>query len=67
MRTGSSAARCPAAAFLRARLHGEPPGVYELIGPTFAELANADDSPTRAARASSSTGAADEIDLLLPI
>jgi len=33
----------PGGAFLLVRLHGEPPGVYERIGPTFQRLAEAAD------------------------
>jgi hypothetical protein len=56
----------PGGRYLRARLRGEPPAVYERIGPTFDEL-------TREARPDASRPSLehyrrhDEIDLLLPI
>ena len=38
----------PGGRYLRTRLRGEPPGVYDLIGPTFEELAKlADVDPER--------------------
>jgi hypothetical protein len=38
----------PGGEFLLVRLHGEPPGVYDRIGPTFEQLARAADAdPSR--------------------
>jgi hypothetical protein len=56
----------PGGRYLRVRLRGEPPGVYERIGPTFAALANA----TRVDETRPSIEfyrQRDEIDLLLPV
>jgi hypothetical protein len=56
----------PGGRYLRARLRGDPPAVYELIGPTFDEL-------TRQAKPDESRPSLewyrrhDEIDLLLPV
>ena len=56
----------PGGRYLRARLRGEPPAVYERIGPTFEEL-------MRQARPDESRPSIecyrrlDEIDLLLPV
>jgi len=56
----------PGGRYLRARLHGDPPGVYEQIAPTFDEL-------TQQAKPDASRPSLefyrrnDEIDLLLPI
>jgi Integron-associated effector binding protein len=56
----------PGGRYLRARLHGDPPAVYERIGPTFDDL-------TRQAKPDESRPSLehyrrhDEIDLLLPI
>ena len=56
----------PGGRYLRARLRGDPPGVYERIAPTFDEL-------TRQAKPDESRPSLeyyrrkDEIDLLLPI
>ena len=36
---GLESGTLPGGRYLRARLRGDPPGVYELIGPTFDELA----------------------------
>jgi hypothetical protein len=63
---GLESGTLPGGRFLRARLRGEPPGVYERIAPTFDEL-------TRQAKADDSRPSLeyyrrnDEIDLLLPI
>jgi len=38
----------PGGRYLRTRLHGEPPAVYDTIGPTFQEMAAlAEDDPAR--------------------
>jgi hypothetical protein len=64
--SGLETGTLPGGRYLRARLRGEPPGVYERIGPTFDEL-------TREARPDTSRLSLewyrrhDEIDLLLPI
>jgi hypothetical protein len=64
--SGLESGTLPAGRYLRARLHGGPPGVYERIGPTFDEL-------TKQARPDTSRPSLehyrryDEIDLLLPI
>ena len=63
---GLESGTLPGGRFLRARLHGDPPGVYERIGPTFQEL-------TRHAKPDESRPSLehyrrhDEIDLLLPV
>jgi integron-associated effector binding protein len=64
--SGLESGTLPGGRFLRARLRGDPPGVYERIGPTFDEL-------TKQARPDTSRPSLehyrryDEIDLLLPI
>lgn len=56
----------PGGRYLRARLHGEPPAVYERIGPAFTELErSAAPDPTRPEI--EFYRKRDEIDLLLPI
>jgi len=63
---GLESGTLPGGRYLRARLHGDPPGVYERIAPTFEEL-------TRQAEPDESRPSLeyyrrnDEIDLLLPI
>ncbi|HEU5215447.1 MAG TPA: GyrI-like domain-containing protein [Gaiellaceae bacterium] len=63
---GLESGTLPGGRYLRARLRGEPPGVYERIGPTFDEM-------TRETTADESRPSlehyrrSDEIDLLLPI
>jgi hypothetical protein len=63
---GLESGTLPGGRFLRARLHGDPPGLYERIGPTFDEL-------TREAKPDATRPGIehyrrhDEIDLLLPI
>ena len=52
--------------YLRARLRGEPPGVYERIGPTFEELTQ-HTKPDRSRSSLEHYRRHDEIDLLLPI
>jgi hypothetical protein len=63
---GLESGTLPGGRYLRVRLKGEPPAVYERIGPTFDEMSTA--------RASDESRPAieyyrryDEIDLLLPI
>ena len=56
----------PGGRYLRERLHGEPPAVYERIGPTFAELeasADVDDSRPLIEH----YRRYDEIDILVPV
>jgi len=63
---GLESGTLPGGRYLRARLRGEPPEVYERIGPTFAAL-------VKAARADETRPNIefyrhrDEIDLLLPV
>jgi len=56
----------PGGRFLRARLQGEPPGVYERIGPTFDELL-AQRQPDESRPSLEWYRRVDQIDLLLPI
>lgn len=51
--------------YLRARLHGEPPAVYEQIGPTLEEMQEA--KPDTSRPGLEYYRRRDEIDLLLPI
>jgi len=63
---GLESGTLPGGRYLRTRLQGDPPGVYERIGPTFDEL-------TRQAKPDETRPSLehyrrhDEIDLLLPI
>ena len=56
----------PGGRYLRARLRGEPPAVYERIGPTFDELV-AHHAPDESRLSLEHYRRYDEIDLLLPI
>ncbi|HUJ55401.1 MAG TPA: hypothetical protein VLW49_05370 [Gaiellaceae bacterium] len=56
----------PGGSYLRARLRGEPPAVYERIGPTFGELTEAA-KPDESRPSLEWYRRVDEIDLLLPI
>ena len=56
----------PGGRYLRARLRGDPPGVYERIGPTFDELVAIADVD-RSRPGLEHYRRVDEIDLLLPI
>ena len=56
----------PGGRYLRARLQGEPPAVYERIGPTFDELV-AQHAPDESRPSLEWYRRHDEIDLLLPI
>jgi hypothetical protein len=64
--SGLESGTLPGGRYLRARLRGEPPAVYQRIGPTFDEL-------TKQARPDTSRPSLEhyrrhgEIDLLLPI
>lgn len=63
---GLEAGTLPGGRYLRARLRGEPPAVYERIGPTFQELARGTTSDdTRPSI--EFYRRRDEIDLLLPV
>jgi DNA gyrase inhibitor GyrI len=55
----------PGGRYLRARLRGEPPAVYELIGPTFDEMAKARVAESRPWI--EYYRRYDEVDLLLPV
>ena len=63
---GLEAGTLPGGRFLRARLHGEPPGVYERIGPTFDELLAASEHD-RSRPSLEYYRRRDDIDLLLPV
>ena len=63
---GLESGRLPGGRFLRARLHGDPPGVYERIGPTFEELTR-HTKPDETRPSLEHYRRRDEIDLLLPI
>jgi len=56
----------PGGSYLRARLRGEPPAVYERIGPTFGELTETA-KPDESRPSLEWYRRVDEIDLLLPI
>jgi hypothetical protein len=63
---GLATGTLPGGRYLRARLRGEPPAVYERIGPTFQELlAGAESDPGRPSLELYRRH--DEIDLLLPL
>lgn len=63
---GLESGTLPGGRYLRARLRGEPPAVYEQIGPTFDELMQ--ESKSDETRPSlEHYRRHDEIDLLLPI
>jgi hypothetical protein len=63
---GLESGTLPGGRYLRARLRGEPPEVYERIGPTFAALANAT-RPDETRPSIEFYRRRDEIDLLLPV
>lgn len=63
---GLESGTLPGGRYLRARLRGEPPGVYERIGPTFEELERAQ-KPDETRPSLEHYRRHDEIDLLLPI
>ena len=64
--SGLESGTLPGGRFLRARLRGEPPAVYEQIGPTFDELAR-QAKPDESRASLEHYRRHDEIDLLLPI
>ena len=63
---GLESCTLPGGRYLRARLRGEPPALYERIGPTFDELAKAA-KPDTSRPSLERYRRLDEIDLLLPI
>jgi hypothetical protein len=63
---GLESGTLPGGRFLRARLRGDPPGVYERIGPTFDELTR-ERKPDTSRPSLEHYRRYDEIDLLLPI
>ncbi|HEU5244635.1 MAG TPA: hypothetical protein VJP41_10515 [Gaiellaceae bacterium] len=63
---GLESGTLPGGRFLRAKLHGEPPGVYGRIGPTFDELVQAQ-KPDESRPSLEHYRRHDEIDLLLPV
>jgi Integron-associated effector binding protein len=63
---GLESGTLPGGRYLRARLHGEPPAVYERIGPTFDELTR-QTKPDTSRPSLEHYRRRDEIDLLLPI
>jgi hypothetical protein len=64
--SGLESGTLPGGTYLRARLRGEPPGIYERIKPTFDELMR--QAPADESRPSlEHYRRHDEIDLLLPI
>jgi len=63
---GLESGTLPGGRYLRARLHGDPPAVYDRIGPTFDEMARqAEPDDTRPGLEHYRRH--DEIDLLLPV
>jgi hypothetical protein len=65
-RLGLERGSLPGGRYLRARLRGEPPEVYERIAPTFAALVSAAD-PDETRPSIELYRQRDEIDLLLPV
>ena len=63
---GLESGTLPGGRYLRARLRGDPPGVYEQIGPTFDELTR-QAKPDEGRPGLEHYRRHDEIDLLLPI
>jgi hypothetical protein len=63
---GLESGTLPGGRYLRARLRGMPPGVYDRIGPTFDELVQAQ-NPDERRPSLEHYRRHDEIDLLLPI
>ncbi|HZS30548.1 MAG TPA: GyrI-like domain-containing protein [Gaiellaceae bacterium] len=63
---GLESGTLPGGRYLRARLSGEPPAVYERIGPTFDELV-AQHAPDESRPSLEHYRRHDEIELLLPI
>ena len=63
---GLESGTLPGGRYLRARLRGEPPGVYERIGPMFDELTR-QAKPDERRPSLEHYRRRDEIDLLLPV
>ena len=63
---GLESGTLPGGRYLRARLRGDPPGIYERIGPTFEELTR-HTKPDEIRPSLEWYRRHDEIDLLLPI
>lgn len=63
---GLESGTLPGGRYLRARLRGEPPGVYERIGPTFDEMTG-EAEPDESRPSLEHYRRRDEIDLLLPV
>ena len=63
---GLESGRLPGGRYLRTRLRGEPPQVYERIGPTFAALVKMT-RPDETRPSIELYRRRDEIDLLLPV
>jgi Integron-associated effector binding protein len=63
---GLESGTLPGGRYLRARLRGEPPAVYERIGPTFDELVR-ERKPDETRPSLEHYRRRDEINLLLPI
>jgi hypothetical protein len=63
---GLESGTLPGGRYLRARLRGEPPDIYERIGPTFEELTQ-HTKPDLTRSSLEHYRRHDEIDLLLPI
>ena len=63
---GLESGTLPGGRYLRARLRGDPPEVYERIGPTFAALVKAA-RPDKTRPSIEFYRHRDEIDLLLPV
>jgi Integron-associated effector binding protein len=63
---GLESGTLPGGRYLRARLHGEPPAVYERIGPIFGELVE-ERKPDESRPSLEHYRRHDEIDLLLPV
>jgi predicted transcriptional regulator YdeE len=64
--SGLESGTLPGGRYLRARLRGEPPGIYQRIKPTFDALA-AHEAPDESRPSLEHYRRHDEIDLLLPI
>jgi hypothetical protein len=63
---GLESGTLPGGRYLRARLRGEPPAVYERIGPTFGEMTQ-EATPDESRPSLEHYRRRDEIDLLLPV
>jgi hypothetical protein len=63
---GLESGSLPGGAYLRARLRGDPPGIYERIGPTLQEMTR-QRQPDETRPSLEYYRRHDEIDLLLPI